>query len=394
MMAHVEDRWKRDGRRGTGRRWRVRYAGPDGRERSRSFDRKTDAEQFRVRTEADVQRGTWLDPAAGRITLRSQAAARLAGYHADSSRAEKMRQHLDLHILPALGDYALGQLAQRPSIVGQFIASLKLAPGTAGQVFITLSAVLAAAVDDGLIERNPCRSASVKRPRPVRRKVTPWTGGEVAAVRAALPPRWQAMVDCGAGLGFRQGETFGLGPDEIDFLRRVVHVRRQVKPQGGRWWFASPKGGRERDVPLPRPVALALSAHIERHPPQPVTLPWHEPGSRRHGQPVTAALLFTSLRGGQLNPSTFNSTAWKTARPAAGVSGGMHSLRHYYASVLLSGGVDIRALSEYLGHHDPGFTLRTYAHLLPSAEGRALRAIEAAIEDHGPVTARTMGNRP
>ncbi len=45
-MAHVEDRWKREGRRGTGRRWRVRYAGPDGRERSRSFDRKIDAEQL------------------------------------------------------------------------------------------------------------------------------------------------------------------------------------------------------------------------------------------------------------------------------------------------------------------------------------------------------------
>ncbi len=39
----------------------------------------------------------------------------------------------------------------------------------------------------------------------------------------------------------------------------------------------------------------------------------------------------------------------------------MHALRHYYASALLAGGVDIRALSEYLGHHDPAFTLRIYA---------------------------------
>jgi integrase len=56
----------------------------------------------------------------------------------------------------------------------------------------------------------------------------------------------------------------------------------------------------------------------------------------------------------------------------------MHALRHHYASVLLDGGVSIRAVSEYLGHHDPGFTLRTYAHLMPESEDRACDAIDAA----------------
>ena len=73
----------------------------------------------------------------------------------------------------------------------------------------------------------------------------------------------------------------------------------------------------------------------------------------------------------------------------------MHQLRHFYASALLAGGVDIRALTEYLGHHDPAVTLRIYAPLMPSAKGRALRAIDAALggagdapgEDHGPEAA-------
>jgi len=48
-----------------------------------------------------------------------------------------------------------------------------------------------------------------------------------------------------------------------------------------------------------------------------------------------------------------------------------------------------RALSEYLGHHDPGFTLRTYAHLMPGAADRMRQAIDAAHEqDHGPTTAQ------
>ena len=58
---------------------------------------------------------------------------------------------------------------------------------------------------------------------------------------------------------------------------------------------------------------------------------------------------------------------------------GMHSLRHWYASVQLEHGTSIRALAEYLGHADPGFTLRTYTHLMPSSEDRARQAMEAAL---------------
>ncbi|ALM42037.1 integrase [Streptomyces sp. FR-008] len=54
----------------------------------------------------------------------------------------------------------------------------------------------------------------------------------------------------------------------------------------------------------------------------------------------------------------------------------MHALRHFYASALLDAGENIKALSAYLGHTDPGFTLRIYTHLLPSSEGRARLAMD------------------
>jgi hypothetical protein len=60
---------------------------------------------------------------------------------------------------------------------------------------------------------------------------------------------------------------------------------------------------------------------------------------------------------------------------------GMHALRHAYASVLLDAGESIKALSEYLGHSDPGFTLRTYTHLLPSSETRTRKAIDDAFAE-------------
>jgi len=377
----------------------VRYLDPDGRERNRSFDRKVDAERFRSQVEADVLRGTYLDPDAGKISLRRYADGWAKGWHADSTRGEKVRSHLANHIIPGLGGHTLAQLAARPSIIQQWLSGLKLGAGAAQQVLITLSSVLSAAADDGLILRNPCKAGSVRPPKLPRRKVTPWTTAEVQAMRAALPERYRAVLDCGAGLGLRQAEIIALGPDEVDFLRRVVHVRRQVKRVGARLWFAPPKGGRERDVPLPRPVSLALAASIAEFPPAAVALPWNEPGSKRHGQPVTAELIFTSRHGQALNAATFNTVAWRPARTKANIAhddsgDGMHALRHYYASVLLAGGVNVRDVSEYLGHHDPGFTLRIYAHLMPGAESRALRAVESALsgQDHGPVTAREGEN--
>jgi integrase len=389
-MAHVEDRWRRDGRRGIGRRWRVRYAGPDGRERSKSFDRKVDADRFRAQAEADVQRGTWIDPAAGKITLRRYAADWLKAQTFDEATRENTERRLRLHVYPVLGNRTLGQLAASPSSVQAWIRGTSLSRATARGVFAVLSMVMSAAVDDSLIQRNPCRVRSVRPPRADKRKVVPWQAAAVDAVRAGLPARYRALADAGRGLGLRLGEAVGLAVDDVDFLRRVVHVRRQVKRLGNGLVFAPPKGGRERDVPLPASVGLRLSAHVAEFPPIAVALPWRTP----EAEPVTVRLLFTNTRGRAIRSRVFDSAQWHPALRTAGIAesreNGFHALRHPFASVLLHDGVDIAALATYLGHHDPGFTLRTYVHLMPDAADRIRSVVDRALslEADGPGTAQ------
>ncbi len=131
---------------------------------------------------------------------------------------------------------------------------------------------------------------------------------------------------------------------------------------------------------------------MERFQPVPVTLPWRIPS----GDPVTVRLILTTPEGAPLLRSRFNDRIWAPARKAAGVThptrqDGTHALRHHYASVL-NAGENIKALSEYLGHHDPGFTLRTYTHLMPNSTARTQRAIDGLFGDgaadvDGPVTA-------
>lgn len=89
--------------------------------------------------------------------------------------------------------------------------------------------------------------------------------------------------------------------------------------------------------------------------------------------------------GGRLyTGDLFSKVVWQGAFRAAGVeyrkrADGMHALRHFYASTLLAQGVSIKELAEYLGHSDPGFTLRTYTHLVPSSYERARLAIESVF---------------
>jgi integrase len=187
------------------------------------------------------------------------------------------------HIVPALGDKRLDVLTRSPSLIQAWVAGLPVGASYAQQILSDLSGILDQAVTDSLIPRNPCKAAAVRAPRAATQKLVPWTREQVAAVRDFLSgplgaptatPRYAGIVDCGAGLGLRQGEIFALSLDEVDWLRRRVVIRQQVKLHlGVTPVFAPPKGGKDRIVPLPAQVPEALAQHIAAFPAAPVTLP-------------------------------------------------------------------------------------------------------------------------
>ncbi|RAS25435.1 site-specific recombinase XerD [Streptomyces avidinii] len=406
MAGHIQDRWFKtettpDGkttraktdRHGLGLRYRARYVGPDGTEKSKSFpDRqKRLAENWLANVASDMSRGQYIDPRAARVTFKGYAERWLKAHSADLSSQIVTEQRLRLHAFPLLGSRPLDSF--RPEHLRELVSALEANPRVGGayarNIYGDIRAVLSAAVDDGLLPRNPCSAKSVRPPSVERRRVIPWLPSQVQAVRRALPERYQAMVDTGAGCGLRQGEIVGLAEDAVDFEAGILRVVRQVKLIQGKAVFAPPKCGKERDVPLPSSVAEALRAHMDHCKPVEVTLPWRKPD----GPKVTARLLFTNTASGVVWRSNFNIQEWKPALAAAGLIApagpggryesarehGMHALRHFYASVLLDAGESVKAVSQYLGHADPGLTLRVYAHLMPDSRGRTERVLNAAL---------------
>jgi integrase len=115
------------------------------------------------------------------------------------------------------------------------------------------------------------------------------------------------------------------------------------------------------------------------------------------GKSCTHNLLFRWGDGGHVRYRVYSEQVWKPALAAAGIipvpgndrrgrkryvttrKEGPHQLRHYYASVLLADAVSIKELEEYLGHHDPAFTLRVYSHLVAGSHDRARQVIDARM---------------
>ena len=247
-------------------------------------------------------------------------------------------------------------------------------------IFSTLSSILGAAVDDERIAKNPCKAPSIRLPKLEERRIVPWTDEQVVALSRSLPDRYAVMLTLTTGLGLRRGEAFGLAVDDIDFMRQVVTIQRQVSIVGSRLVFALPKNRKVREIPLPDRVAQHISQHLRAYPALTVSLPWERPS----GSPAAARLLLTSREGKALNRNYIARSVWRPAVAAAGMTAdrvnGMHGGRHFYASVQLEAGTGIRALADYLGHSDPGFTLRTYTHLMPQAEDKARRAVDNVFE--------------
>lgn len=356
----------------SGARYRARYRDPAGQSRERWFERERDARQFLVTTEHRVLVGDYVDPNAGRVLFHDFAAAWLDAQVCEATTREAMTVRLRKHLDPHFGPMELRAI--KPSTIRAWMRGqqAKSAPRYCAVLLANLSAILGAAVEDELIHKNPCSSSAVKAPRLERAHVIPWTTQQVAAVADTMPAPYRAIVALGAGCGLRQGECFGLRVRDVDFLRRTVHVRQQVRIVSSKVELAPPKRGKHRDVPLPDVVAEELTQHMAR-------------------RDLTAAggdeLLFITREGNPIHRSHFNRNIWKPALQRAGIeptrANGMHALRHHYASVLLDGGVSIRALAEYLGHEDPGFTLRVYAHMLPEAENRVRSVVESAFRGAG-----------
>jgi integrase len=350
--------------------WLARWRDPDGRSRKRTFPRRVDADRFMKKIAADLLHGDYVDPNDPTTVKEYAESWRLAQVHRPTTRAH-VETNLRRHLYPYFGNRRLASV--RPSEVQAWVTRLagQLSPATVQVIHGILAAIYKAAIRDRRVSTSPCEGTKLPRKQP--KEVVPLETSVIAAIRAAIPERYRALVTLASGTGMRQGECFGLTVDRIDFLRRSVRVDRQLvllprEPP----FLAPPKtSASHRTIPLPQTVVVALSEHIRRFP------IIHPDG-----------LVFTDDDGEALRRTAFSREVWRpTIRkvPTAPATAGMHDLRHYYASLLIRHGESVKTVQRRLGHATAAETLDTYSHLWPDSDDRTREAIDAVFEVVPPV---------
>jgi integrase len=257
-MGHVERRvW-------SGKvSYRARYRDPAGRERSRSFARKADAERWLAEVEHAKTRGLWTDPRLGRIRFADW----LSAWWATTTNLRPTTRARDetllrRHALPRFGQLplaAIGQLEVRSWVVQ--LSAEGLAPATVVKAYQLLGKVLAAAVDAGYLAQSPCRN--VPLPKIEREEMRFLTPAEIVDLAEAIHARYRALVSVGAYGGLRIGELAGLRPSRVDLLAGAVTVAEILTEVKGKLIVGPPKtrAGR-RIVGLPPFVVRELEAHL------------------------------------------------------------------------------------------------------------------------------------
>lgn len=328
----------------------VVFRDASGRQRKRAARTLAEARALKSSLTTDVRRGEYREQS--RVTFADYWPEWIDNYSGRTSRGfrentrAEYRRDLEREAAPYFGRMRLGEI--EPQHVKRWLSSLAargLAQSTIRSTFAPVRAMLADAAEEGTIRHNP--AAGVRIPsnaKPPERKRRALTEDEVDRLRAALTCEAdRVLVDFLLVTGLRISEAIALDLGDVDFGRcRVKVTKRYYRGMD------VPKSayGRRR-VPITPELARRLWAMRKDRP-----------------QASEADPLFVSPRGARLEYANVYNRTVKPAMRKAGIPwGGTHRLRHTTGTHLVRNGASANQAQLWLGHHDPGFTARTYVHL-------------------------------
>ncbi len=182
----------------------------------------------------------------------------------------------------------------------------------------------------------------------------------------------EAYVAVAAALGLRPGEILGLQWTDLDLDTGTLRVERTLARRAHVGLVVGPPKSKRsrRTVRIPAFAVAALGAHQGRQ----RVLEAAAGDAWSH-----SGFVFTSAFGTALDPANVRRALNALLVQAALPHMRLHDLRHAAATLMLSGGVDVRTVMEVLGHSQVGVTLNTYAHVLPHKLDDAAQRVDALL---------------
>ena len=308
-----------------------------------TYPNLTAAGRARTLAQAEIAKGTWIDPKRAAITLDDWMVLWMPKRGVRPLTLEKDWARYRNHIKPHLGNLPLHRIT--PYQVATWLGALQANPATIKKAHTLLSTCLGVkgAMGDQRIGSNPCRivrPGTVEKPR--------WnllTQPQFEQLLTKIPDRYKPLVVVAAFTGLRWSELAALTRADYNPLRKTLSVTKGATGAGHRRRLGDTKNRRSRTVPCtPRVTAALNQLTADLEPDQ---------------------LIFTSPTGGPLSDTNFAARAWRPARTKAGLPHvRFHDLRHSCASWLLAAGATPAQVRDMLGHASIT-TTELYLHTQP-----------------------------
>ncbi|MEN6414425.1 MAG: site-specific integrase [Veillonellales bacterium] len=291
---------------------------------------------------------------------------------------------INRHIIPYIGDKYLSQLntEEIQNMLNHLVESggedaEGLSARTVNGARRTLIGALKKAVDLELIQRNPALATVPFKIEKAKVEVLSQEESKALLDAAKMEGEVPYMVILLAlTTGMRIGEIFGLHWDGVDLDKsRLLVDRTLVSTNHGYYLQATPKTKSSyRSIPLPKLTVDALKKYREWQRQQKALL---------MNKYDDENIVIINPLGSYLDPSRFSFFTFKKVLQNAGIKRKFrfHDLRHTHATLLLEQGINIKVVSERIGHSTIRITLDTYSHVVKSMQDDAVAVIQQLMDD-------------
>ena len=353
-------------------RWEARFVLDDGTRRSIYGKTRQEVAQLLTQMLRDRELGALAN--TPRQTLDQYLESWLAKekHEVEPSSYIRYMRVVRTHLIGQLGHNSLARLTAHQ--VQAFYAR-KLDEGASASSVRYMHVVLHSALDDavrlGILPRNVTDYVTIPRLR--RQEIKPLSEEQARLLlEAAQGHRYEALYILGLATGMRRGELLALRWEDVQFGDASVQVNAtlQVTPEG--YKLAKPKTSKSRRrIALSPRVIDALRRHRA-----------HQAAERlRLGEAwADLDMVFPNAAGEVYEPSNFVRRQFLPLLRKAGLPRiRFHDLRHTAATLLLGQGVNVKVVSEMLGHSNISITLNIYGHVLPHMQQHAVETMDRLL---------------
>lgn len=353
-MARWAEAKKAGSKRNPPGRWRLRWYGPDGKPKAKTFQKLPQAEGEKRGLENRLDKGSYRDPQSAKAGFELVAKEWFDSLRKVGRRTKADREEiLNLYVLPKWRGWQVGSI--RWEDVDEWLTELCAKPGVSGKklgpdritkVYRVGGMVMKRAVASDRIAVSPFRDHELPVKDDDDEHV--YLTHEQLEQLAAAAGDYRLMILVLGYCGIRWAEVTALKAIRVDHTRRRLRIVQNYTDVKGVLALGPVKNHEKRSVPLPRSFAKELGDHCQ--------------------DMTREALVFTAPEGGPLRYSNFRGRIFDPAVEAAGLGGlGItpHKLRHTAASLAIAAGADVKVVQTMLGHKSAAMTLDVYGHLFP-----------------------------